>query len=375
MIIALKRTLIALAVPVGLIAAVLLIDPGRVKAEEWGEIWKRGDRELDQNQFKNARNLYLEALAAFGRKGQRPGFLLYRLGQAEEGMGNRKSAWNYYLDALESPWGGPPKDAESRNSISEKLAALAPPDVPMQPVLDAYDHYMKHLSGCANFKDSLITLRAMNRQLLLDSGNEELAEERDDARGRWLQEELSWQLQKPKRVPIRKGLKTWTWRYGKPRVVGGNRVLVEADVNGEVYIYLLNPVEGSFIFEVDLRQKSQDAPAGWGFMFGDDLDGEAKNLIQVIGERMEMKYFRKGKDWSVVGSTSVRRGGLLTDRWHRYALHHDSLTNRIRLFKGNQVLLDMKLHGYLYSGRLGVHVRGGALELCKASLATDLAPD
>ncbi len=357
-----------------MVSSAFLPDACMVRAGEGSEVWKLGDKELAQDRYKEARDLFLEALAAYGREGRYPGFLLHRLGRAEEGLGNRKAAWNYYLRALENPWEGPAGEAGLRGTVTEKLVNLTPAGVSMKPYLKARGSYMEHLAGLDRFKDPLISLAALNRRLTLDPGNDPLRRDRAAQQGQWLREELLWQLQKPQRLPVRKGLKGWTWRGHRPRVVGGARACLEAESGSTTYFYTMTDVEGSFAFEADLRRKGKTAPGAWGFVFGDSLDGERRHRVQVIRDRAAWTRLKPKKEWALVDSASTDPT-LLTDRWQRFALHHDALVNRVRVFLGDRVVADMKGADFLLSGKLGVFVQDGVLEVRKAILAVEETPD
>lgn len=371
---ALRSTLALGVISALLISSAFLPDACKVRAGEGSEIWKQGDQALAQDRYKEARYLFLEALAAYGREGRYPGFLLYRLGRAEEGLGNRQAAWNYYQKALEKPWEGPAGEAGLRDTVPGKLVNLAPAKVSMKPFLQARGGYLDHLAGYDRFKDPLISLAALNQRLTLDPGNDSLRRERAVKRGQWLEEELLWQLQKPQRMPIRKGLKGWTWRGNRPRVVGGARASLEAGSGATTYFYSMTEVEGSFVFEVDIRRPDKAAPGAWGFVFGDSLDGERRHRVQVMRDRAAWTRLRPEKKWSPVDSVSTDPT-LLTNRWQRFALHHDALVNRIRVFLGDRVVADLKGADFLLAGKLGVFVQDGVLKVRKASLAVEETPD
>ena len=94
----------------------------------------------------------------------------------------------------------------------------------------------------------------------------------------------------------------------------------------------------------------------------------------MIRDRAIWSRLKPKKEWECVDSVSIDPT-LLTERWQRFAFHHDALVNRVRVFLGGRVVADLKGAEDLISGKLGVFVQDGVLEARKATLAIEESPD
>ena len=337
--------------------------------------WQAGDHDLADAKHASARDHFLEALALHGREGRRPGFLLFRLAQAQEGLGQREAAWDLYQESLTRPWGGPAGDENHRAEARRKLLELVPESVAAKPHARALAAYQEQLESWMRFKDPLVRLVVAERLAWFDPGHEGFRQATASNLGQWLKEELEWQLGRPSRIPIRSALKDWTWRNREPEVVGGNRILMQARPGESALLLVPTETSGGFSFTVDLRRHKDGNPRSWGFVFGDHPDGESRDVVSVHRGILTWSRYQTGSDWRVIGASGVEgerpsaEQQILGEAWQEFTLHLEPLANRIRIFVGDRVLFDMPGKQHVPDGRLGVFVESGSLEVRKASLA------
>jgi hypothetical protein len=367
------------AATLGVALVAVLALPGR--ADDGEESWKIGDAHFAAKRYADARECYLAALVGAARRGEEPGFLLYRLACAEEARGETRSAWQLCDRALRRPWGGPEDEASARREAIAKLEALAPDPAALRTFREALSGYQGALARLKTFQDGAVRLAAVEERLRLDPGDGEARGARAPDEGQWRLEELEWQLARPRSVAVRRGLREWTWRNGERETLSGGRVRLSSPAGTEGRLYVQAPVHGAFAFAVELRAVGDTPPAHWGFAFGDDLDGDERNALRVQEPTVVWEHHAAGKGWRRVAAAALpedERSGttrMLPERPCSFRLAYDAVAGRVLLFRDDLLVADLRAPAPLGAGRVGIVVEGGTLEARRATLAVSESVD